>query len=250
LTKTGIKKIVISVVSVAVWLLLWELTALIIGYDFIFPGVIDTARAFLSLAGTAVYWKTVMLSIFRILLGLILGVIFGTALMLLCKLVPFISTFISIGMTVIKSTPVASIIMILWVVVGSTSLPVVIGLLMVMPLIWQNLMNGYEAIDPALCEVSRVFGFSRMKHLKLIVLPTLYRYFVPAVLTSVGLAWKSGIAAEIIAYTKNSIGEGIFNAKTFFEGDVMLAWTLTVVIISLSLEYLVKLLTRRFLKNA
>jgi len=121
---------------------------------------------------------------------------------------------------------------------------------MVMPLIWQNLMNGYEAIDPALCEVSRVFGFSRMKHLKLIVLPTLYRYFVPAVLTSVGLAWKSGIAAEIIAYTKNSIGEGIFNAKTFFEGDVMLAWTLTVVIISLSLEYLVKLLTRRFLKNA
>ena len=65
-------------------------------------------------------------------------------------------------------------------------------------------------------------------------------------MTSVGLAWKSGIAAEIISYTKNSIGENIYDAKTYFEGDLLLSWTLVVIIISLIFEFAVKKISRRF----
>jgi NitT/TauT family transport system permease protein len=79
-------------------------------------------------------------------------------------------------------------------------------------------------------------------------MPALKRYFMPAFLTSIGLAWKSGIAAEIITYTKNSIGGNILESKNVFSGDVMLAWTLTVILLSLLLEYSVKVLVRRFNK--
>ena len=247
LNRSKIIKSVILLVSIAVWLCLWELLAAILDLKFIFPGAIQTIKTLFSLSVTLSFWKTILLSMLRILIGLTLGVIMGVILAVVYQFATFLRSFISIGMTVIKSTPVASIILVLWVVIkdGSQRLPIVIALLMVMPIIWQNICDGFSAIDKNLSEVCDVFEFSRKKRFKLLVIPTLLRYFIPAFLTSIGLAWKSGIAAEIISYTKNSIGKNILDSKNFFEGEVMLAWTLTVVLLSLLLEYTLKAFIRR-----
>ncbi|MBQ8690134.1 MAG: ABC transporter permease subunit [Clostridia bacterium] len=243
--KGFVLRLIITAVSILLWLAIWELAAYLIGYDFIFVGPIKTFTALCTLAGTLSFWQTVALSVLRILAGLALGILLGVTLAILCRALPIIITFVSVGMTVIRSTPVASIIMILWIIVGSTSVPVVIAVLMVAPIIWQNLMDGYESIDKDLREVTLVFNFSKRKAFVHLTLPTLLRYFVPAALTSVGLAWKSGIAAEIIAYTKNSIGKNVLDAKSYFEADVLLAWTVAVIVISLVFEYLVKYLVKR-----
>lgn len=246
----GFISLVTIFLSVFVWLALWELLSHLVDLEFLFPGPIKTFKALFRLCVTAKFWKTIAFSMLRIFLGLGLGVIFGIALALIYKFVPLFRSFISIGMTVIKSTPVASIILVLWVVLsnGSERLPTAIALLMVMPIVWQNVCDGFEAIDSDLAELCDVFQLSFKKRFKLLIFPPLLRYFIPAFLTSVGLAWKSGIAAEIISYTKNSIGRNILDAKNYFEGDVMLAWTLSVIILSLCFEYFVKALTRRFSK--
>ena len=248
--KTKIRFIALAIISTAAWLALWELFAYLLDLKFIFPGAIDTFRALGKLSITRAFWKTIFLSMLRIIFGLILGVLIGIFFALLHQFVPLFRSFISIGMTVVKSTPVASIILVLWVVIvnGSKTLPAVIALLMVAPIIWQNLCDAFSSIDSNLKEVCDVFEFSHKKRLKLLVLPQLVKYFVPAFLTSIGLAWKSGIAAEIITYTKNSIGKNIFDAKNYFEGDVMLAWTLSVIILSLLFEYLTRYFLRRWNK--
>lgn len=238
------------VISVLLWLVLWELLSYLLDLEFIFPGAVKTLKTWVKLCVTGDFWKTVLLSMVRIFFGLLLGVIFGIASALIYHFLPPTRSFIGIGMTVIKSTPVASIIMVLWVIMknGSQRLPVMIALLMVMPIIWQNLCDGFNSIDGELSEVCDVFGFSFKKRFKLLILPPLLKYFIPALLTSIGLAWKSGIAAEIISYTKNSIGKNILDAKNFFEGDVMLAWTLSVVLLSLCFEHFVKALLERWKK--
>jgi NitT/TauT family transport system permease protein len=152
-------------------------------------------------------------------------------------------------MTLVKSTPVASIIMVLWVIIGSANLPSVLGFLMVAPIIWQNLTDGFSSIDKDLSEFCDVFEFSRKKRFKILIYPTLLKYFIPAALTSIGLAWKSGIAAEILTYTKNSIGKNISDAKAYFEGTDLLAWTVTVITISLAFEFLISRVARR-VRNA
>ncbi len=245
-----LKELLSVFISVIVWLLLWELLAYHLDLTFIFPGAIKTIKTLSELALTLPFWKTIALSMLRIFFGLFLGVIFGIAFALIYHFVPFLRKFIDIGMTVIKATPVASIIMVLWVILsdGSRKLPAVIGLLMVMPIIWQNLCDGFDAVDKELGEVCDVFCLSHRKRFKLLILPPLLKFFVPAFLTSVGLAWKSGIAAEIISYTKSSIGKNILDAKNYFEGDVMLAWTLSVIILSLCFEKIVKALLGRWRK--
>jgi NitT/TauT family transport system permease protein len=63
---------------------------------------------------------------------------------------------------------------------------------------------------------------------------------VSALTSSLGLAWKAGIAAEVLAYTSNSIGREIYFAKSTLEMTDLFAWTITVVIISMVFEYAVK----------
>lgn len=253
ITKTKHGKLLLKSAAIlfgsSLWILIWSIAADLIDLEFIFPGPMKTFQALLSLIATSAFWSTVVFSFARILYGFIIGVIIGSLLAVFCRKTLFLYEFISIGMTVIKSTPVASIIMILWVLLGEDQLPCAIGVLMVAPIIWQNLINGYDAIDNKMAEVCDVFEFSQIKRFKHLTFPTLIGYFVPAALTSIGLAWKSGIAAEIITYAKNSIGRNIQDAKQFFEGDKMLAWTLVVIFISLVLEKTIAFFIRRFGKH-
>ena len=70
-------------------------------------------------------------------------------------------------------------------------------------------------------------------------------FLAPAVVTAVGLAWKAEIAAEIIAYTKKSIGQGINDAKYSMDTATVFAWTVVIIIFSLCLEIITKKILRR-----
>ena len=246
--KSPYLKICIIAVSIIAWVVLWWFAASKSSLNYLFPTPVSTFKALGSLIITANFWKTVLYTIFRILSGLLLGIVFGVLLALLSRLSEWIHSFISVGMTVIKSTPVASIVMILWMIIDD-SLPVIIALLMVMPIIWQNLIDGFNSVDGKLLQMARIFEFSRKKKIRYIWVPTLLNYLIPGIITSIGLAWKSGIAAEIIGYTKNSIGKKIYLAKGYPKYDELMAWTFTVIALSLIFEYLAKYLLRRY-KNA
>ena len=76
-------------------------------------------------------------------------------------------------------------------------------------------------------------------------MPSVKPYFVPAALTSLGFAWKAGIAAEVLASPKHSIGGMLYRAKVYLETPEMLAWTLCVIVISMLLEWLLSYLLKR-----
>ena len=128
---------------------------------------------------------------------------------------------------------------------SGNALSVFIGFLMVMPILWQNTLDGYAAIDKNLSEVADIFEFSQAKRFRLLVFPTLKNFIVPGIITASGLAWKAEIAAEIIAYTKNSIGQGINDAKYNMDTPTVFAWTLVVICFSIILEKSTKALLRR-----
>lgn len=227
------------------WPLIWYVAAKVIDNPFLFPRISDTAEALFQLVKTQAFYKSVALSAVRVVVGLSLGCLSGVLLGLLCSKFSIIDYLISPIMTVIRSTPVASFIVVLWVLMSGDALSVFIGFIMVMPIIWQSTSDGMSAIDKNLLEVTRIFEFSRIKKFKLLTLPTLKQFLIPAIISSVGLAWKAEIAAEIIAYTKNSIGQGINDAKYVMDTPTVFAWTAIVVVFSITLEALTKALLRR-----
>ena len=244
-----LKKIFLGALGIIIFLITWEAAARVIKMPTALPTFTETMAELFALIFTLEFWKIIALSSSRILLGLLSGIAIGVIFALLTHYIPLLDGLISPLMTVMRSTPVASFVMVLWLIIQlifnlEWLVPIVIIVIMVAPIIWQNLKNGFDSIDTQLIEVCEIFRVSGKKKLKILILPTLARYFIPGVISSVGLAWKSGIAAEIIAYTPISIGEQIYDAKSFFESPRMFAWTIIVIILSLVFESLLAFLRR------
>ncbi len=246
MTKTaGLKKFALCLSVFIFWIGIWAIFALIVDNSYFLPSPIDTLRSLIGMMGSLYFYKVILFSLIRVLAGLTVGLLSGILLGALCHLFPIVKSFISPVITVIKAMPVATFIIILWITMWGSALTIFIGIIMVLPIIFQNTLEGFDSIDKGLSEVSQIYELSFSKKIRLLIFPTLFSYVYPALITSVGLAFKAQIAAEIIAYTKNSIGQYIFDAKYNLNTPEVFAWAVVIVIFSIALELLTKLLGRR-----
>lgn len=237
----------------AFWLGVWQLGAFSIdlwldgrGNELLMPYPATVLSAFFALAGTGEFWLTVFTSLYRILSGLVLGTLLGILLAGLTSVSSLADELLSPAIRVIRATPVASFILLVFLWTGRQHVPVIIAGLMVLPVVWANLSRGIREVDPQLLELARAYRFSRLKTLRLIYLPSLRPYFLSAITTSMGLAWKSGVAAEVLCLPNLSIGTRIFNTKLYLEIPELFAWTVVVVALSLLLENLLLWSINRF----
>ena len=153
---------------------------------------------------------------------------------------PLAETLLSPLRGVIRATPVSSfiILVLLWIQRGRV--PAFISFLMVLPIVWTGVQQGLHATDPQLLEMARAYRFSRWKKLRYLYAPSVRPYFAAACMTGLGFAWKSGIAAEVIALPALSVGKNLYDAKIYLERADLFAWTLAVILLSLGLEALLK----------
>ena len=244
-SKSRLKKLLTAAATAVFWLLVWQLAALVIDQGIVLSPPLEVFRTLVSLAGTGTFWLTIAATALRIFAGFAAGVICGVLLALAAHASSIVRTLLSPFMSVVRATPVASFIIMLLFFSENKYIPTVISFLMVLPAIWANVLKGIEETDRGLLEMARVFELSRSDVLRDIYIPSVKPYFVPAALTSLGFAWKAGVAAEVLAAPSLSVGGMLYRAKIYLETPEMLAWTLCVIIISMLLEKLLAALLRR-----
>ena len=74
-------------------------------------------------------------------------------------------------------------------------------------------------------------------------------YFLSACTVSLGLCWKSGVSAEVIGIPSGSIGEKLYQSKLFLSTADLLAWTLTIILVSTLFERLFLFLVRKLCRR-
>lgn len=232
-----LKKAARTVSVVLFWVAVWGIAAHFAGKPLLFPSPASVLSTLLSLLQTKTFYVATLRSLWNVTAGIVSAVALGSILaMVTCKLPPLRALLLPL-MSVIKATPVASFIILALIWLGSSRVPSFITFLIVLPVLWTNLDVGLQKIDPQLHEVATVYRMPPVKRLRLLVLPSVKPYFISACRTSVGLAWKAGIAAEIIAMPKNTIGTMLGEAKLYILTSEMFAWTLTVILLSLLVEF-------------
>ncbi len=241
------KKFILTLLPPAFWLGVWQLAAYLVdcrvegrGNELLLPYPATVLAALVRLCGQPAFWSTTAASLVRILLGMAVGVLLGALLAGLTSLSPWIDRVLSPGIRVIRATPVVSFILLVVLWTDRNFVPAIIAGLMVLPIVWSNLSRGIRETDPQLLELARAYRFTHWKTLRLIYLPALRPYFLSAVTTSMGLAWKSGVAAEVICLPRQAIGTQISNSKLYLEVPDLFAWTAVVVALSLLLERLLR----------
>lgn len=231
------KRICRVLLIAAFWLGLWTFGAWKVGKPLLFPSPLAVLNRLLELLQTAEFYRVTANSLWNILSGILIAVLSGSVLAVITSRISILREAILPVMTVIKATPVASFIILALIWIGSARVPTFITVLIVLPLIWTNLDEGFKGIDSQLVEVTRVYKMPFLRRLRVLILPSIKPYFVSACRTSLGLAWKAGIAAEIICMPRYTIGTMIGEGKLYMMTTDMFAWTLTVVILSLLIEF-------------
>ncbi len=227
------------------WLGVWQLAAAAVGQELLLPGPAAVGRRLLELAAGAVFWQTALASLLRIFGGLLLGVALGALLAGLTAWVPLLDWVLTPAVKVVRATPVASFILLVYLWVERGRVPGLISALMVLPVVWGNVTRGIAETDPRLLELARAYGFGRGRTLRRIYIPSVLPYFASGCHTALGLAWKAGVAAEVLCQPQNAIGTQIYNTKYYLETPSLFAWTLVVIALSFLLEWAVGGLLRR-----
>lgn len=227
------------------WLGVWQFAAMAVGQELLLPLPAAVLHSLAELAVTRSFWLSALYTLGRVLLGLCGGVIAGTLLGFLTHFSRWADLLLAPAVRVLRATPVVSFILLVYLWVSRANIPGLIAALMVLPVMWGNVTAGLAGVDPQLLELARAYRFSRGKTLRLVWLPSLRGHFVSGLLTAFGLAWKSGVAAEVICPPKYAIGGEIQQARVALETPELFAWTLVLILLSLVLECLL----RRLLKG-
>ena len=227
------------------WLAVWQLLASLVKMNVVLSPPLEVFRVLFRLIQEGKFWLTIGASFLRILCGYAAGILLGSVRAVLPHVSRLAAVRIRPLMSILKATPVASFIILLLFFATNNSIPLIIVCIMVCPLIWANLVRGIEETDRELLEMAQVFALSKKWERKEIYLPSVLKFFLPASVTAMGLAWKAGIAAEVLAAPPLSVGGMLYRAKIYLETPEMLAWTLCVILISMCLERLLTVLFGR-----
>lgn len=240
-----LKKVLKVVLPPVFWLGVWQLLAMIVGLELLLPTPLSVAKSLAALAVTKEFWLSALFTLLRIFAGLLGGTLLGCLLAFLTHFCRWADLLLSPAIRVLRATPVVSFILLVYLWVTRSNIPGLIAGLMVLPVVWGSLTAGLNAVDSQLLELASAYRFSPWKTLRLIYLPSLRPHFVAGFLNAFGLAWKSGVAAEVICPPKYAVGTQIKQARDALEAPELFAWTLVIIALSLVLEAVL----RRLLKE-
>jgi len=231
------RKLVKAALPAVFWLGVWQLASVAVSKQLLLPAPLAVMLTLRDLVVTPVFWHTAAVSLLRIFGGFLAGAVLGTALAVLTTRFRLADLLLSPAIKVVRATPVASfiILILLWVETGRV--PGVISALMVLPVVWSSVCAGISQTDPLLSELARAYRFTPGKKLRLLYAPSVLPYFANGCNTALGLAWKAGVAAEVLCVPKLAIGTRVYYSKIYYETPDLFAWTLVVIALSFLVEW-------------
>ncbi len=234
-----------AVISAVFWICVWSIAAKKAGSSLILPAPSETFLRFFELFGEKNFLKSVGLSVLRITAGAAAGFVSGLVFAVLSSVSVISDSVITPFASIVRSTPVASFIILAMLWLGTGILPSFICALMVFPIIYTDTLGGIRETRKDYTDAGMIFFPKVIHRIKYVWLPSVYPYLYSGIKNSAGLAWKAGVAAEVLAYTPLSVGIAIQSSKSYLETVDLFAWTLTVILLSLLIEKLLTLPVRR-----
>lgn len=220
----------------AFWLAVWVLMAGFVAQPLILPGPGAVVVALLRLVCDVGTWAILAGSGARILGGLALAAVCGGLLAGISSRSQAFARLVAPALSFVKATPVACVVVLLLIWLGSARVSIAVVFLMALPGVYFSLVEGLAQVDQPLEQMFRLHGVQGWR----LFCAHTWREVLPFVLSCaravIGMSWKAGVAAELIGMATGTVGERIYQAKLLIETADLLAWTVLVAMASWACE--------------
>ena len=227
-----------NLIAVAAALAVWQIASMFVGQEILLASPLAVLKTLAQIVATKSFWSTVLFSTLRILAGFLAAFAAGVILGVIASRFEWVKILLRPFMVCIRSVPVASFIVLSLIWMSASQLTTFVCFLACLPAVYNNVAEGIANVDPAQKEAALNLGAGWLKTVRAVILPNIEPYLAAAVSTACGMAFKAGVAAEVVAIVSGSIGEQIYMSKVYFETAGLFAWTIVVVALSFVFEKL------------
>lgn len=236
-----------SLVPIVIVLLLWQFGSAtgIINHTF-FPEPSQCVRALGHLISNGDLLPNLWISVKRIILGFLLGVIPAVIVGVAMARLPWARAIIDPIIAVAYPIPVVAILPLLLVIFGTGSQPIIVlaGIISFFPAA-VNTMSGVLQADERLALMARNLGATRPQVMRKIVLPGALPSIFAGIRLAAGLALLGVIAGEFLA-SSDGIGSMTWRYWQIYQIDNMYATLIVIVAMGFLLTTFTLRIQRRF----
>lgn len=222
------------------WILVWEILSLIINREIYLPSPVSTFKALFNLMLIRETYITIFYSTYRTLLGFLLSCLLGIIIGYTCGVNSFLFDLFNPMVTVMRTVPVMSIIIIALMWFRDTNVPIFVAFLMCFPIMWTNTVAGIKGTDIKLLQMCRVYNVRRVRVIKSVYFYSALPYVRAGMISALGIGWKVTSAAEVLSLPKYSIGRFLYDSKVYLNIPDLFAWTIIIVALSFMFEKILK----------
>ena len=162
---------VLKIAAALFWIFIWFIASRAVGSELLLPSPAVTLARLWELALKGSFWLAVLQSLLRIIAGCALGIAAGSILGVLTAMSRVLYELFTPLLTVVRSTPVASFIILALVWIKRDNVAVFIAFLMVLPI--RTILNSPE-LHNSYAFLRPIFNMVRISSTEYVRFPTEY----------------------------------------------------------------------------
>ncbi|MCX5435770.1 ABC transporter permease [Streptomyces sp. NBC_00063] len=230
-------------------LILWQLLS---STGVLTPDVLASPRTIARVAGDLVsdgsLPNAMGVSLQRVAIGLLFGVVVGTGLALVSGLFRVGEDLVDASVQMLRTVPFVGLIplFIIWFGIGEAPKIAIITLGVSFPL-YLNVYAGIRGVDAQLIEAGESLGLSRWGLVRHVVLPGALPGAMTGLRYSLGISWLALVFAEQIN-ADAGIGFLMVQARDFLRTDVIVVCLIVYAFLGLLADFVVRTLERLLLQ--
>ena len=212
----------------------WLTGSLIVNNDLLLPTPFTVGFKMIQLLTTSSFYGQLAQSFGRVFIVVLLALVLALGFVLISLRRPFMRQFIGAFNDVFRTLPIAAFLILSLIWFGRQASIILVGILIVLPIIYDFLMEALVRVQLQYREVIDLYGSSLTENVRKIFLPLLKRPLLTLFKSSTLLAVKTTINAEVLAAIMNGIGYQLAYAQAQLDTVTILAYSGWLVLFSLA----------------
>ncbi|MFA7075262.1 MAG: ABC transporter permease subunit [Candidatus Izemoplasmatales bacterium] len=239
------RKYILGSISIIILFLIWEIVSLSIANQYILPSPLFVGKTLIDILIDYQTYQIISITFLRLIVAFILSSLIAVILGIIAGNYKFIDELMHPFIVILRTLPVASIIVIILILFGNEYSLFLITFLMIFPIVYEGTKQGVLNIPTELKNTIAMETNNKSEIMFKLHFPLSLPYIKTSLLQSFGLGFKVIVMAEFISQTTKGIGNELFKGSISIQYEKVFAWTIILIILVFLVEIIVKILNNR-----
>ena len=225
---------------------IWIIGHSIINNSYVVPSLGETFIALGNLFTQSHTYIVLGHTMLRLIISISFYFVIGVILAILSYKFKGFKWFTKPLITLLKTLPIAVVIILLWIMLGTEYAHYYIVGVVVLPIIYEAVLIGLENINVDILDEVKISNGISPKVIFKILLPIIFPTILTSLIQSIGLGLKVLVMAEYITQPRYSIGnEFVYYKDIALQMEYLFAWSIILIVFVLSIELLISSISKK-----